>query len=51
MKLGMNDSQNKDGGWVPGRRKEERVIEEEEKSQFHFHERKGKEGFGYYLVG
>lgn len=32
---------------VGGFRKEETVIEE--KSQFHFHERKGKEGFGYYL--
>lgn len=47
MKLGMNESQNKDGGWVPGRRKEERVIEE--KRKLHFHERKGKEGFAYYL--
>lgn len=45
--LGMNESPNKDGGWVPGRRKKETVIEE--KSEFHFHERKGKEGFGYYL--
>ena len=43
----MNESQNKDGGWVPGRRKEERVIEE--KRKLHFHERKGKEGFAYYL--
>lgn len=41
----MNESPNKDGGWVPGRRKEETVIFK--KSQLNFHERKGKEGFGY----
>ena len=35
---GMNESPNKNGGRVPGRRKKERVIEE--KSQFHFHEKK-----------
>jgi hypothetical protein len=44
---GTTAAKNKEGGWVPGRRKEDTVIEE--KSLSNFHERKGKEGFGYYL--
>lgn len=43
-----NESRKEKGvNKISRRRKKERKVEE--KSKFHFHERKGKEGFAYYL--